>query len=268
MASPRPDHCLDFARALTAHHAGDHELHDDAARAHEIFQVSTMTALLDAVYDGGLAYGELERHGDFGLGTFEALDGEMVAVDGDFFHLRADGSATPVQPDERTPFAAVTFFESDASETLDGPMTMEEIERHLTANVPSANLFYAVRIDGRFSTVTTRTVTRQARPYHPLVEATAGQAVNRFCDVGGTVAGFRSPDYAQGMTVGGYHFHFIDDTRTSGGHVLDFVLLDGTLRVEVESGLHVELPRTAAFLEADLSGHDVEAEINRAERSP
>ena len=224
-----------------------------------------MTALLDAVYDGGLTYGELARHGDFGLGTFNALDGEMVAVDGEFFHLHADGSAGPVQPDERTPFAAVTFFRGDAAEALDGPITRAEFEALVDAQVPSANLFYALRLDGTFARVRTRTVARQTPPYRPLVEATRTQAVTELKGVSGTVCGFRSPDYAQGLTVAGYHLHFIDDTRTRGGHVLDFTLGSGWLRVDLDAGIHVELPETAPFMAAHLERADLDAAIVAAE---
>ena len=41
-------------------------------------QVSTINALLAGVYDGILTVGELKGYGDFGIGTFEGLDGEMV----------------------------------------------------------------------------------------------------------------------------------------------------------------------------------------------
>ena len=44
----------------------------------EIFQTSTMGALLDGVYDGDVSIREVLRHGDFGLGTFNSLDGEML----------------------------------------------------------------------------------------------------------------------------------------------------------------------------------------------
>ena len=44
----------------------------------EIFQTSTMAALLDGVYEGNVSIRELLRHGDFGLGTFNILDGEML----------------------------------------------------------------------------------------------------------------------------------------------------------------------------------------------
>jgi acetolactate decarboxylase len=260
-------HCLHFARALAAHATGRNHVHPerDQAAAHEIYQSSTMTALLDGVYDGGVTYGELERHGNFGLGTFNALDGEMIAIDGDYFHLHADGSADPVAPDEKTPFAAVTFFHGDARQACTGPINRQSLEKALDNMAPSHNLFAAVRIDGRFERMTTRTVARQTLPYRPLSEATASQTVNTWSDMTGTIAGFRSPDYAQGLSVAGYHFHFISDDRTSGGHVLEFILSEGTLRVDVESGLHLELPLTSAFRDADLTSHDLDGEISAAE---
>lgn len=266
MPPPLDDHhCLEFARTTAAHHDGDGGLHPDAERAHEIYQSSTLTALLDAVYDGGLTYGELEQHGDFGLGTFNALDGEMVAVDGAFFHLHADGSATPVADGERTPFAAVAFFRGDEERTIDGPRTRAQVEADLDGILPTHNLFYALRIDGTFREISTRTVARQERPYRGLTEAAAGQVEQVLHDVTGTIAGFRSPDYAQGLTVAGYHLHFIDDSRSRGGHVLDFTVDTARVRIDQDPGLHVELPETAAFFAADLDGHDDDAEIRQAE---
>jgi acetolactate decarboxylase len=55
----------------------------------------------------------LLRHGDFGLGTYNSLDGEMLVLDGACYQLRGDGSATVADLDELTPFAAVTWFHPD-----------------------------------------------------------------------------------------------------------------------------------------------------------
>ncbi|MDV3301034.1 acetolactate decarboxylase [Mycobacterium avium] len=62
----------------------------DHCWAQEIFQTSTMGALLDGVYEGNVTVRELLRHGDFGLGTFNRLDGEMLVLDGVCYQLRAD----------------------------------------------------------------------------------------------------------------------------------------------------------------------------------
>ena len=94
----------------------------DAAALHEVFQNSTINALLEGVYDGSMTYGELRRHGDFGLGTFNALDGEMVAFDGEFYQIKSDGIAYPVADEQRTPFATVLFFQPKCTRTLTGPL--------------------------------------------------------------------------------------------------------------------------------------------------
>jgi hypothetical protein len=60
----------------------------DASSLHKVFQNSTINALLEGVYNGSMTdYGELRRHGDFRLGTFNALDGEMIAFDEGFYQV-------------------------------------------------------------------------------------------------------------------------------------------------------------------------------------
>ena len=76
-----------WAHAMLAHRHGS-----------EVYQISTMGALLDGVYDGDVTIRELLRHGDFGLGTFNGLDGEMLVLDGVCYQLRSDGSAQVAEP--------------------------------------------------------------------------------------------------------------------------------------------------------------------------
>ena len=204
-------------------------------------------------------------HGDFGVGTFNALDGEMAAVDGQFYHLRDDGSVTAVDPVELTPFAAVTFFRGEAELDLEHPYDRDDLLEWVDQTVPSDNLFYAIRIDGTFDSVTTRTVRRQHHPYAGLLAAAQGQAQMQFTKTSGTIVGFRAPQYAQGMTVAGYHLHFVDDSRTMGGHVLDFSIRSGVVRLDLETDLHVEMPTSAEFLDADLDGDDKSDAIEQSE---
>lgn len=258
--------CWDLAVALAAHHNGDKKV---TARPvpNDIFQMSTISALIAGVYDGDTPYREIMKHGDFGVGTFNALDGEMVALDGSYYHLHSDGSVTVVDPAGLTPFAAVTFFRADAEIDVEVPQSRDELLSLVDATVPSKNLFYAIRIDGHFSSVTTRIPARQSKPYLRLVETTKSQVEHTFSSLSGTVVGFRAPEYAQGMTVAGYHLHFIDDTRTVGGHVLNFGLDAGKVTLDRDADLHVEMPTSAAFLGAALDEGDVAAEIRRSESS-
>jgi acetolactate decarboxylase len=191
----------------------------------------------------------------------------MAALDGRYYHLHSDGSVTDVDPAELTPFAAVTFFRADAEIVIEHPHTRGELLAVVDATVPSTNLFYAIRIDGLFASLTTRTASRQTKPYPRLADTTRSQVEHTLSGVRGTVVGFRAPAYAQGTTVAGYHLHFIDDSRTRGGHILDFALECGWVTLDQEADLHVELPTSAAFRGADTDDHDIAAEIERSENS-
>ena len=52
-----------------------------------MFQTSTINALMQGVYDGNTTFKELRSYGDFGLGTVQALDGEMIELDGQFYQV-------------------------------------------------------------------------------------------------------------------------------------------------------------------------------------
>ena len=231
----------------------------------EIYQVATMEALLGGVYDGDLTIRELLGHGDFGLGTFNGLDGELLMLDAMCYQLRSDGSASLADADEQVPFAVVTRFRPQQTIEVTEPHDRAQITALVDAAVGSPNLMVTVRVTGEFETMRTRTVSRQEPPYRPFTEATRDQHVVAFTDIGGTLAGFRMPQWVQGISVAGYHAHFIDTGRTRGGHALDYRLLHGTVDIGVGSELHLSLPRTPQFEQADLTDTDADGQIRRTE---
>jgi acetolactate decarboxylase len=231
----------------------------------EVYQTSTISALMDAVYDGDVRIGDLLGHGDFGLGTFNRLDGEMVVLDGVCYHLRADGTARVADDRELTPFAAVSRFVPDLAIAVETPVDREGLTALIDDSLSSENLIYGIQVTGTFGKIRTRTVREQHPPYPSLVEAADEQEERELSDVTGTLAGYRMPDYEQGVAVAGYHLHFIDDARERGGHALEFRVDRGGIEVCVESELHLSLPRTPQFLDADLTAGDSAADIRRAE---
>lgn len=238
-----------------------------AARSDALTQVSLIQALLSGDYTGGMECGELVRHGDFGLGTFDALDGEMAVLDGRVYAIRSDGRVREVEPTARTPFAAVTFFDADDEFVLDAcdqPKLQEQLKRHL----PSENLFYAIRIRGTFDYVKTRSVPRQTPPYRPLAAVVASeQALFEFKNIEGELIGYWTPSYAKSFNPPGWHFHFMAKDRSGGGHLLDVRLREGRAQIDRISELVVKLPATDSFLRADLAP-DRGAELHRAETDP
>jgi acetolactate decarboxylase len=246
---------------LARHHSPQHSW----KAAAEVYQTSTMAALLDGIYDGDVTIAELLTHGDFGLGTFNHLDGEMVILGGICHHLRSDGSASVASAGDHTPFAAVTWFKPETTIGVPGPASRSDITGLIDQAIKTTNLIQAIRIDGTFSHVKTRTVQEQKPPYPPLTQATANEPITEFHGLTGTLAGYRTPDYEQGISVAGYHLHFINQPRTHGGHSLDFALDHGEIAISTSSELHLNLPRTEAFLNAQMSLADVAQQIHRTE---
>lgn len=230
-----------------------------------IYQNSLMSSLIAGVYDSNVTIADLLKHGDFGLGTFNHLDGELVAFDNNVFQLRSDGSAHKATHCQKSPFAVMTFFNPDIEHHFSHHVTQQEIHNTINQYVPSDNLFCAIKIEGEFGLVKTRTVPRQEAPYLPMLEAIENQPIFTFHNEAGIIAGFRSPQFTQGINVAGFHEHYINQQRQGGGHILDYQLKNGTLQIGVISRLTIDLPSQSTFLDANLTPDNLNQAIERAE---
>lgn len=230
-----------------------------------IYQTSLMSALLNGVYDGSTTVADLLRKGDFGLGTFNQLDGELIAFDSEVYQLRSDGSARPARPDQKTPFAVMTFFKPEYQHRFAETATRDDVHRVIDSKITSDNQFCALRISGRFHAVQTRTVPCQCRPYRTMPEVLCNQPTFDFREAEGELIGFRTPQYMQGINVAGYHEHFITGDRQGGGHILDYVLERGELTFGAISQLVIDLPQDRDFLQADLNPQDLDEAIRAVE---
>lgn len=236
-----------------------------AAAPKFLFQISTLQALMNGVYGGEFSFGQLEKHGNFGLGTFAALNGEMVALDGQFYQVKTDGRAYIVNPAQETPFAEVTFFKADKTLTLNKPLNLKQLVVYLRKIFPPGNFPCTIKVKGQFFYVKTRSVPRQTRPYPPLAEVVKHQAVFEFHDVEGTIVGFYYPKYLAGINLAGYHFHFLTRNRRAGGHLLDCRIKQAKVELERLNEVCLRLPESAAFSRTDLS-RDKKNEINQVEK--
>lgn len=236
------------------------EGHDDDV----LFQASTVSALLDGRYDGNLTFAELALEGDLGLGTLNGLDGEMIGLDGVFFRADAFGKLNEIDPAECTPFAVVTRFQPEREFGLTGGLDQAGLESLLDSDLAIAPVA-AFRVDGAFSRLTARSVPRQHRPYRHLTEIVADQNVFELGPTEGTLVGFRFPAWAEGVEIGGYHFHFVNQDRSRGGHVLDLQIERGTVWIQHSDDLHVELPPDIELASPDLAAA-THAAISRVER--
>jgi acetolactate decarboxylase len=230
-----------------------------------LYQASTIDALLVGIYDGTTTFADLKKHGDFGVGTFDSLDGEMIAIDGIFYQAKADGTVLPVEDSARTPFAVVKFFSPDTKLPLSGARDLNGLMKELDTILPTQNYFYAIRIEGTFPAIKVRSVPAQKKPYPGLAKAASKQSVFQFHTITGTIVGFRIPNFARGVNLPGYHFHFISADRKVGGHLLDCRIDVAGLYLDRALELHLALPENAEFAQGNL-GQDHGRDLEKAER--
>jgi acetolactate decarboxylase len=231
----------------------------------KISQFSLMSALGQGLYEVDFKYSEIKKQGDFGIGTFGSLDGEMIAVDGNFYQVKYDGSVYPVGDLEKCPFCVVKFFRADKTIYLKEKTSYKDLRQQLDNIIPSKNIFYAVRIEGTFDYVKARSVPKQEKPYKNLNEAVKEQKVFEFKDIEGALVGFKFPEYAQGINTGDWHFHFISKAKLQGGHLLDCSIREANIFIDQSNDFFLRLPKSKEFMEMDLSAASREASV-RAER--
>lgn len=228
-----------------------------------LFQTSTINALLEGVYDGEFSFGELKNHGDLGLGTFNSLDGEMTMIDGNVYKVKSDGKVYLIPDSAKTPFSVVTFFKEDTTILLDSLLDYNSLEGFLDNSLPTENLIYAIKIEGIFNYVRTRSVPAQEKPYLPLAEVVKNQTEFEFQDVRGTLVGFRLPEFINGINVPKYHLHFMTEDRKGGGHLLECKTYKVKIGIDFTGELFVSLPQTKDFFDAGLNK---KADLGKIER--
>ena len=218
-----------------------------------LWQNMPVIALENSVFDGRSTVSEIRKHGDHGVGTWDQLNGEGLIVDGEFFQVRSDGSVHQ-QPDTAImPWVSINFFRPDTVFELPSKLEYSELEAFIDPYLPTVNTYYALRVEGCFETVTTRTLPKQAEPYPPLEVIERTQPEFSFTDVEGVMVGYRSPPYATNFSPPGFHLHFLKQDRTGGGHALDFSVDQARISIQRLSRLEQEIPDYPEFEHANLS---------------
>lgn len=233
-------------------------LHSSSRR---MYQISTSAALVDGVYTGSISSSTLLEHGDFGLGTFEGLNGEMVVLDGKIY--QAAGDARLRSDNFLVPFAAVTRFHEDATFQIAKFDSLKELETACDPYRRSDNLFHALRLEGIFESV-------HARAVHPvpqgtrLKDAAKTQLEFDFQEVDGTLVCLWSPRYSSFFSIPGYHFHFISRDGGKGGHVLNCAARQLRASLQVVSEYVIQLPEAGPFLKINFD-KDPASDLARTE---
>ena len=232
-----------------------------------IFQVSLLQGLTLGDYYGSVTVKELKEKGDTGIGTFEGVNGELIALDGEVYRAKSDGSVEVAPDDETIPFSNVTFFDADTTEEISGITNIDDLKTYLNEKVEEfgKNRFYMIRIDGSFKKVSARSELKQEEPYKTLAEAlSTDQREFDFDETTGTVVGLFCPEYMNDLNAVGWHFHYVSDDKQKGGHVLDLDIDKAEVKWDNTDGFNMALPETKMFPELDLT-KDQSEDIKKVE---
>ncbi len=216
-----------------------------------LYQYSTFIAVQNGLYDGDLSLPNLQQRGDFGLGSFNALEGELIALHGKFFHC-TNGKAQLASASSRLCWAAVCKFNNDLNINITTNTRLENLKASIEKQIGSKNFLLAIHISGKFSKLKIASVPKQTKPYKTIKEIIDESREFDLHNIQGDAIGFFAPDYMEHIKMPGYHFHFIDNTQTIGGHVLDFELAEGLISLQKLSHFTFELPNSNEFSRLEM----------------
>lgn len=228
-----------------------------------IYLCAPINALVEGIYEEHIRLSEIKRHGDFGVGTFHDLNGEMIMLDGEIYRITSDGRVSVAKDEDLTPFACVTFFKPHSTYKIDTGLDYGGFIDFINGCFPSPNLFYGVRFKGVSNYVKTRVVPR-TKNHRPLVEVAEQQPTFEFQEIEGTVAGFFTPSFMASLNVPGLHLHFLSSDLRHGGHLLDCRPGEGELSIQYISKMELSLPMSRDYLTHDFT-RDARADLEKAE---
>jgi acetolactate decarboxylase len=220
--------------------AGQYQTHPGNDRD-TLFQLAAFNTFSMGNYTGTMSYADLGAHGDFGIGTFDGLDGEMIALGNVFYQIPSNGIPREVQPTQTAPYATITYFEADQTFSVSN-LTYAELRTYLDAKLTSKNAIYAIKITGTFQTAQTRSPEKQTQPYLNITLALTTQHLFNLTDVSATAVGFWFPASMDGIDYAGYHLHLITDDRAAGGHLLDCIISSATVELDQINRYQLVLP--------------------------
>lgn len=231
----------------------------------QLYQYSTIGALVGGMLEGAFKIKDVLSTGNYGIGTLHGLDGELIVIEGAPYLIDSTGNVRRVEDDETTPFACMTQFTPTIRQTIDEDISKEIVDQKMVEAMNGMNYFHAVKITGKFKRMKARSVKKQHPPYPKLVEAVKEQGYFDFEETEGTLFGFYTPHFIQGIGVGGYHVHYLSDDLTQGGHVFDYTVDQVTVEMQLLDNVQIKMPLTETYRTNDLNSADMLKDIEASE---
>ena len=230
----------------------------DSITVDQIYHYSVLKALDNGVLESTMTVGELKKYGGHGLGTYNGLDGEMIAMDNVVYRVQTDGKVYVPEDITQTPYAVVCHYNEDHSLHMEGEIDYPNLSAYAEEKLPSLNLFYAIRISGTFDYIKCGGADKQARPYDKsIAEMLEGRPLFEANDIPGTLVGYWCPAYIGDINTDGFHLHFLADDLSMAGHLLEFRAKTLAIGYDTKYEYTFVLPETEDFKKAQFRDEEV-----------
>lgn len=231
----------------------------------ELYQFNTLGSLMSGLYDGKKTISSILHHGNFGIGTFDQVEGEMIIMDGIVYQALGNNTIRVADQDQTSPYVAVTNHNADVTFEMTGTHSINEVEKKIESYLTSRNLFHSIKIQGHFQSMKVRMATKTASgTSFDVVSANQPEYMEE--NISGTIVGFFTPTMFHGMSVAGFHLHFLSEDKKFGGHILDFTSEDLTVEIGQISKIQQDFPiNYESFLKQEIDFQRVSGIINITE---
>lgn len=217
----------------------------------KMYQVSTLQALMLGYSRSVITVSELLSHGDFGLGTFSDVDGEMIVVDGSCYRATKYGDVVVAEPDRGVPFSTVCTMYDSVQMFFERTGSINDLKTKLNNIIEGQfglNSMHMARIDGEFDTIEARSESGYKSVHVDLKTVLdKTQMSYKFRRIKGTLICVYFPDYMDGINASGWHIHFISEDRKNGGHVFELAMSSGSGRISKINTIELKLPDEPIF---------------------
>ena len=220
----------------------------------KMIQASTLNALMLGNFDCTTSVDSFLKEADTGIGTYTGLDGEAIFENGVAYRATADDNVTVMSPEDGVAFGTVAKFDTTVPvEKLENISSIEVLKEKLAPYVEkNPNIFYMLKATGTFGKMHVRSCYACEKPYPTLSEAASHQKEFQYQNVSGSVIAVYCPPYVEGINLPGWHFHFLSQDKTTGGHILGLQADSLSLQLNPILDWELLLPENPEFASRDL----------------
>lgn len=232
-----------------------------------LFQHNTLGSVMVGNYDGTITVEEVLTKGNLGIGTYDKIDGELIVLDKIPYQAHSDGKIYKAKPEDTLPYISIADCTNGIEIEVPYKMEHPQFYEWLKPQLISPNLFSMIRVDGEFSSVKARVVKAQKKPYRSFKEAVSEQVIFKKEEMKGTIIGLYTPTLFGMISAQGFHSHIINDERDFGGHLLEFTINKGSVKLYAQDSLVQDLPtNNADFLNNEIDSKDILEDIKSTEK--